>query len=471
MEKNLSNTILILCLFIFLLRIPMAFNRPFDPDEFEHFHAAWKISQGERIYTDFFEHHPPMTYWLLQPFFLMTGDTMNTLYAARLLMVVLSGGIFFLNYLIARNLWGPLIGAFSVLLLSTMIMFLEKSVEIRPDVPLTFCWLACLFLILKSLKRWDVGFFPAGLFLGLGLLFSPKVIFGYLGVLFALCILWYKERERGVARFFFFHLGILMPTLIFIAWLLWSGTFADFWRTNVVFNAGMSGSLRGQLMRFILRTSFFENILFWLSGLLGILAFLKFYKDLFREKVVLISSLIFLILGLFINPVPHRQYYLLSLPILSMTGSLFLIMVFRKLFQKKSAFHITVSSLLVFLLFLPLRDVYAQFSKKNRGQRRFIEFVLNQTSPSDCVFDCWTGFNLFRRDATYYYFLNLDILRTVDRDELDDRLFEDLSKSNCKVAILNNYFSVLPERVQRFINRYYSPSEQNSLVWIRNPDP
>src|SRR3954447_24093334 len=53
----------------FLARIPLLTNRSFDPDEFEHSHAAWSVFKGMVPYKDFFEHHTPWYYYALRPFF------------------------------------------------------------------------------------------------------------------------------------------------------------------------------------------------------------------------------------------------------------------------------------------------------------------------------------------------------------------------------------------------------------------
>src|SRR4249920_3359391 len=44
-------------------------RRVFDPDEFEHSHAAWCVFKGMVPYRDFFEHHTPWYYYLLRPSF------------------------------------------------------------------------------------------------------------------------------------------------------------------------------------------------------------------------------------------------------------------------------------------------------------------------------------------------------------------------------------------------------------------
>ena len=53
----------------FVARIPLISRRVFDPDEFEHSHAAWSVFKGLLPYQDFFEHHTPWYYFALSPFF------------------------------------------------------------------------------------------------------------------------------------------------------------------------------------------------------------------------------------------------------------------------------------------------------------------------------------------------------------------------------------------------------------------
>ena len=468
MDKKLCKVFLWLSVLIFLLRVPLTFQRFFDQDEFEHIHAAWNISQGERIYSDFFENHPPLIHYLLQPFFRITGDTMKTVFAARLLMLLFTAGIFYFTYLIARDLWGRLVGALSVLMLSTMIMFLEKSLESRPDVPMTFFWFASLYLVLRGLKRERKEFFSAGILLGIGILFSPKALFGYLGVLFALCMIYFKDRERKAAPLTLFHIGILIPILLFSAWLFRLGNLDYFWRTNVLFNAKMSAAFRPHLLGFIFVRSCYQNLLFWVAGTLGIIRLWRMAPDLGREKTVLLTSLFFLLAGLFINPSPNRQYYLLFLPVLSMTAGLFVTVLLQWTFEKRDALGIFLSVVLAIFLLLPLKEVYAQFLQKNNEQIEVIHYVLKQTAPHESVFDCWTGLYLFRQNASYYHYLNLDILGALDMEKLGDQLIGELRRNNCKVVIMDRHFEYLPETVRRFIESHYSPSPSYPDIWIRN---
>jgi hypothetical protein len=54
---------------LLIARIPLIPIREFDPDEFQHAHAAWSVFKGLLPYRDFFEHHTPWYYFALAPFF------------------------------------------------------------------------------------------------------------------------------------------------------------------------------------------------------------------------------------------------------------------------------------------------------------------------------------------------------------------------------------------------------------------
>jgi hypothetical protein len=81
---------LLLTLGAYFWRLHLLRVRGFDPDEFEHLHAAWYISKGMLPYRDFFEHHTPWLHFFLAPFFVFFDVETNSteahafLYFARM---------------------------------------------------------------------------------------------------------------------------------------------------------------------------------------------------------------------------------------------------------------------------------------------------------------------------------------------------------------------------------------------------
>src|SRR3954454_23208860 len=107
----------------FLARIPLLTNRSFDPDEFEHSHAAWSVFKGMLPYRDFFEHHTPWYYYALRPFFnwfdvdgSFDSATHFLLFGRGLSFVLTVFSILFVSRI--GRLWhGPKTGALAGLLL------------------------------------------------------------------------------------------------------------------------------------------------------------------------------------------------------------------------------------------------------------------------------------------------------------------------------------------------------------------
>lgn len=153
-------------------------SRHFDPDEFEHIQAAWFTSNGLVIYRDFFEHHPPLVYLLLAPF-LRAPDAVDRLVDARMVMVPFALAIVWLVGAIAARLGNILSGALAAALVSTVVIFQQKSIEVRPDVPaIAFLLLAILVCVAPKLSTWRLA--AAGFAFGIALLFTPKILFAHL---------------------------------------------------------------------------------------------------------------------------------------------------------------------------------------------------------------------------------------------------------------------------------------------------
>src|SRR5688500_12708503 len=108
----------------------LAANRLYDPDEFEHLHAAWCIADGQTPYRDYFEHHGPLTYYLLAPFVSWFGDTPHLLTVHRAITAVWICMAVAAIALLVENRWKLVLG---LAWLFTFPWFLEKAVEGRPD--------------------------------------------------------------------------------------------------------------------------------------------------------------------------------------------------------------------------------------------------------------------------------------------------------------------------------------------------
>ena len=135
-----------------VLRIGVLLNRRIDPDESQHLHVAWLITQGQVPYRDFWEHHLPFFHYAMAPLTLWLAERPSVYFAARCVMVVLAALAVWLTWRLARRLSAD--GAvWAAVILMFLPQFAETSTETRPDVPALVAHLASLL----ALARWRAG--------------------------------------------------------------------------------------------------------------------------------------------------------------------------------------------------------------------------------------------------------------------------------------------------------------------------
>lgn len=153
-------------LFSILLRIALTLNRRIDIDEFEHLHGAWMVSRHFVIYRDFWENHTPLFYYLLLPLFRFYREGPGLILTTRVIMSLAGLGILFFTCVLARLDHDRLTSFIAVLILSYMVIFVEKSIEVRPDQFMIILWLAGLWISIRAFSTSQrPGFLAAGLLL------------------------------------------------------------------------------------------------------------------------------------------------------------------------------------------------------------------------------------------------------------------------------------------------------------------
>jgi len=317
--------ILLLILLAFSMRVSILRVRYFDPDEFEHLHGAYCIHQGMLPYRDFFEHHTPMLHYILAFLYPTFGETIRLILAARFLMWVMTGLIFLLTFALGRMMFDEDVGLISVLLLSFMIMFLEKSIEIRPDVGAVIFWLLSMILLLVAARRQNRrAYLWAGISLGISLMFTPKALFPTLGVVLGFIYQFVRYRiskKRHLKLLASFALGYMIPVISTILYFGIQGGADDFIRCNFLMN--LSWRVRFSPLGY-LRRAVVQNPIFTFLGPIGMamvgVNLGKRESMLKADHLPLISTLV--VSGsLFIIPVPYRQYYMLFWPFWAVYGA------------------------------------------------------------------------------------------------------------------------------------------------------
>ncbi|HOE13033.1 MAG TPA: glycosyltransferase family 39 protein [bacterium] len=489
---------------ILLIRIPEFLYRLFDPDEFEHLHAAFCINNGMVPYRDFFEHHTPLFWMGLQPLYLFFENPIRMLLAGRLLMFFVTVGIVLVTCQLSSLLYGRCVGVISVLLLICIQMFVEKSMEIRPDGLETLFWLLFLQLGIRAIHS-ERGFvyFLFGICAGISILFSQKVIPGIAGVFLAWRLLNIKpQKERPpltLSRFALFSAGVLLPVVLTGLLFLFFGAFGAFVHRCFLFNALWE-----------IRTGPFpvclefvrENPMVFALGVVGILYLLRNCREA-PENALLLGSLAGTGVGIIWIPIMQRQYLMLLYPLWAICAAKW--MADRVLYEKQKSSRIydflfavllgvslAISStedgrpfgnhlfiLLIFVgtcvfsvLFLRVREALTVFIVmvislgpilkplqpnyvRNTAQKEYIRLIDEETDPDDCVLDGWSGYAFFRPHAYYYFFLHPEIRAMLTGDELDKNVIEAIQRNKPKIIIYDSNLRSLPSSVNEHIRSHY----------------
>ena len=479
-------------LFSLVLRIAFTLNRELDWDEFQHLHAAWMVSHGYTLYKDFWENHTPLLYYLLVPLFRFFGEDVGVILIARALMSGTAIWILYLTYALARVSHDRKTSVLAVLLLSFMVIFVEATVEVRPDQPLVVLWLTSLWLSQQAFYRQKRSyFFYGGFFLGIAWMFSPKALLPYAAMSLAFLIQSYLRNPRRAFVSFLkaqghYTLGFLIPV---------GACLAFFYHENVLHELITLSLLDNLSYPHIHRPSSLlklRHISFFAVAAAGIVITLRNFRtcridDCKNELLLLIPCLALLTIFFFLMPAPYNQSTLLFAPILAIYGGkafrssldgvgrsrhLLTTGTSRPLLARGKELLFITFILTAGLIIPSLALFKAQpFSQTNAGQLHKIRYVLKLTTPKEVIFDGASCY-IFRPQAYFYGSLVTGIVWRIEQGEIQRDIIQSLKETDCKVVIYDERVARLPERVHAFIKENYLPSEVPDVYLARNPrDP
>jgi 4-amino-4-deoxy-L-arabinose transferase-like glycosyltransferase len=518
-------------------------TRFFDRDELEHLHTAWLIFEGQLPYRDFFQNHTPLLYFFLAPLFLFydaasnIDDAFALMFTARRLMWLLAGSILALTYCLGKTWRDWRIGLAAAVFLANTIMFLEKTLEIRPDLISVTCWLGALVLLVRGAqadrsdaRRTRYAFALSGFLIGSAMMATQKMVFAGPGL--GLTMAWYllDPRSHGDSKARLTNVllqtaGASAPILATVIYFAIRGALEEFIYFNWVLNAAWQ--IRFSPARYLHQLWVQNGLLVGLSviGVLGI-GLRMFSREAFRRgDYILVINGIGLFAGLFIISVPHRQYYLMFLPLIAIyaaaaivdvvdvlaarwprkrlqNGLLFLLVngilflmiaaitVWGLPARPKSpmglrftvligtlgsawalshlfyGFRITALGILLILSSIyPLRQVHAMFyARSNQPEIRGIRYVLENTSPQETVMDGQGGVGIFRPHAYFYWLLDPNI-RVILGVEEKQKLLEALRRGAIapKVINLDHALKDLSPEITRFFEENYDPVDVGNI--------
>jgi Dolichyl-phosphate-mannose-protein mannosyltransferase len=468
--------------------------RAINPDEFEHLHSAWSLVHGLWPYRDYYEHHTPWLWLALAPFLALVNvdndpdRAVMFILTARGAMWILGSVAIALTFRLAQVGAGTATGWLAAALLSVTLVFVEKTIEIRPDVPAVVCLLGSWALTAGALRRARVDrgtgwrLFAGGVLLGGAVLFTQKALFSLPAT--AVVLLWWvlDRRETGTPRarasgVAVFGAGVIVPVAITLAVFAAHTGIAAFVEFNLQRNVRwvVRFSPLGSLQRI-----FAENgVLVCLSvvGWVRAARRLRAADALSRGDAALVLQTIALLVGAFAIPVPHLQYFLMLLPITAILAAQALqegaeALAFRlhrlarPAIGRASAAILGLAAVTVPPMVGTAGGLHPRYPAL-QDQLGRMRLVYALTRPGDTVMDGFTGAGVFRPHAYYYFFLHNQIRALLTGPEMDDlrRALRD-GEIAPEVILFDLDLRRLSPDFAAFVEENYEPAG-DPLVWRR----
>jgi hypothetical protein len=455
-----------------VVRLPLLPGRAFDPDEFEHAHAAWSAFSGMLLYRDFFEHHTPWYYYALRPFFnwfqvdASLDSAKQFLILGRALSFALTILSLGLVVRIGRHWQDRRIGLLAGLLLVTQPIFLQKTLEMRPDVPALAFFLGGVALLLRGLeqesdappsgRRW---FAAAGLAVGGAVMCTQKALFVLPGALVGLAV-WAlaggsaRAVRSRILSIVLFVAGVCVPAALTWAAFAAQGAGREFITNNFLLNARWKHTATHQLLK-LLTTSGPVLALALVGMTRSLVRFFRGPEPRRHGDVVLICTVIGLFLGVLVVPAAHRQYYLMPLPILCLFAAegLYFLVALAYARARPWLLGVALAGLAV-LPIIALRDAYRE---SNDEQLARLQRVYETTKPADLVMDGWAGMGVFRPHAFRHFFLHEETRAMLPGEEWDAYLDAlESGRIRPKLIALDENLRALGPRFVDFVERNYT---------------
>ncbi len=488
----------------FGLRFWLLHERGFDPDEFEHLHAAWYLSKGFVPFRDFFENHTPVLHFVLAPIVGLfdvesdVHDAFAAIFLARKVMLVFTALIVIFTLWLGWFCREWCVGLFAAVFLSNSVMFLEKSLEVRPDSISVFAWIAGLVSVAYAFRsktqsglRTRVTFLICGVFLGLGFMASQKIAFAMIG--FCIVMLWYlfDGRFRGTFASRFFNaliqfFGFCLPIFLVLGYLEINGAVEDFIKYAFLFNSGWPREFWHWRVSADLVA---HNPV--LAGLGAIGLFRAIFRYTYGARfdsrgIVLTVTLLGLLLGLFIIPAPYPQYYMMLMPLLAIFAAMTLVDVVDALVVRAGEERVGIRSigqegylpfvtrenvlacLLILISIAPAIWMRHQFKWSNAQDLAEIAYVMEHTTASDTVMDGWKGVGVFRPHALFFWMLPPTLAQRIPLEDRD-KILRGLESGEIAPRIVNmdSYLLQLGPETSNFLEKHYRPVGLGDL-YIRN---
>lgn len=408
-----------------------------EHDEVEHWHVAWLMHQGERPFTDFFEHHAPLLWNVIRIGYGIAGESFAIIPLTRALMILVFLLTLWFAYRIARR-WmepgGTWIAVLGFPLFSYGLLLAHLFVRGDPFILLFLMIALWLAVDLAEKDRWAAvemrRFVLLSICLGVAVGFSPRGGIPALALYVTLFILSLRALRfrRAVPLFITGGVVVLIPTVL-QAWIYGFEQYL-FW----VYRYSSS------LYPPILPTYNIIRILqaafpLWILALLGFYYVIRTGELRKRRAIWLVVSMVVVnLFGLWFTTQPFMQHYLMTIPFFGFIAGMGYDGLMRRM---RGRFKIATWNWAGILLLLGLAALYGKTVRNVQvygliSPRTWVERAedILDLAGDDATFAAGMAYwqPVFMKDAFYYWFPGRYAMTTMRRLQADfqPHTFEDL---------------------------------------------
>ena len=458
------------------LRLRYLLRAPYLVDELEHLHGAYLVSRGARPYAGFFEHHPPL-YYLGIGHLLPSAPGLSTLTAVRFIAAVAALATMALVVWWANRIGGRQAAVVTAVLALTNVFWLFTGSLALLDTFAGFL-LVVMAIALTGTGRPILRAFVAGLALAGGMLMSQKLFLASVLPLAAAFGSWRRHGTRQTLRVAASALAGLIVVAGIVALLLGPAGVRGYWRDTWALNFRWKARHRPWAeLRELARSGGPVYLVAAFGAGLQLLGLVRRRLRVVPADIVALSIAAYS-LGALVLPVVWPEYFVSFVPFLVLMAGLAITAVGRRWQWGRAPLHLArrpittplrlVGATFAIVVFaaVPLAKQLGSRHADNAAQRARIAFVLAATRPDETVFDSYTGYGVFRRDAYRYWFLHDEVqLMLTDRQKGAD-IVAAIRSARPALMFTDGYTDTLPAAVRAEIRRVAVPTVFPD-IWCR----
>lgn len=347
-----------------------------ERDEIEHIYSSWLVYKGEVPYSDFFQHHHPLLWYIFAPVFLVGGESIFSVILIRTISFSFFLGTLVLVYKSAVELTGSKkMALYSLTAILSFDFFSRVFLTVRPDGLMTLLAVGSFYhflLFFKTHKNRNLLF--SGILLAFSFMALQKAVFYILPFLSAIIFLWIKKRLTS-RQILLLGASSLIPVIVFITVFGITGYFNDYLIYNWFYNFLRSGHNPVYLVLSKPRQYIIAANIFLLFGF----SLMAFFKNIRTTPLLLnISFAVGLTGFIFISLLStvFIHYYILVMPFLFLPVGYFLSNFFGK-------YRISVKYQILFFSLLYAFCI-PSLTKKISTQTLFSQMKTNQYVQNKC---------------------------------------------------------------------------------------